>query len=209
MIVPAPEQSLVITVPGWIDEVVASFPAALDGDDGRMELVVALSRQNVERGGGPFAAAVFAGPRLVAAGVNRVLASGFSIAHAEIVALMRAERIIAAARSAPAPGAPVPASGAWPSPFTLVVSTEPCCQCFGALIWAGVERLVCGAASADAEAAGFDEGPKPPGWQQVLEARGISVTRGLRRAEAAAVLRRYAEMGGTIYGMRSPTTSGS
>src|SRR5262245_26742688 len=117
-----------------------------------MALAVALSRENLERGGGPFGAAVFAGERLIAAGVNCVLESGFSIAHAEILALMTAQR-----RLGPAHEVRVP--------LTLFASTEPCCQCFGALIWSGVRRLICGATTADAEAVGFDEGPKPEAWQ--------------------------------------------
>ena len=81
------DSSLVVPLPAWIDDVVASFPSSPIGNDERMALVIALSRENVERGGGPFGAAVFLGARLIAAGVNRVLESGLSIAHAEILAL--------------------------------------------------------------------------------------------------------------------------
>jgi len=87
-----------------------------------------------------------------------------------------------------------------PPPLTLFASTEPCCQCFGALVWAGVRRLVCGANTADAEAVGFDEGPKPAAWTRVLEQRGIVVTEGVLRADAQAVLADYAARGGRIYG---------
>jgi tRNA(Arg) A34 adenosine deaminase TadA len=131
---------------------------------------------------------VFLGEQLVAAGVNRVLASGLSIAHAEIMALLRAQVALGAATALSAP------------PLTLFASTEPCCQCFGALVWAGVRRLVCGATTADAEAVGFDEGPKPDDWVGVLERRGISVRQGVQRAEAERVLRRYLANGGPIYG---------
>jgi len=123
-------------------------------------------------------------------GVNLVLQSGFSIAHAEIIALMRAQAVLGNALL----GAP---------PLTLFASTEPCCQCFGALVWAGVRRLVCGASTADAEAVGFDEGPKPDAWVTVLERRGIAVQQGLLRAEAQRVLRSYVERGGLIYGKPS------
>jgi tRNA(Arg) A34 adenosine deaminase TadA len=189
------ETALVIDVPAWIDEVARGF-GGLDQDDARMELVVALSRENVQRGGGPFAAAVFAGSKLVAAGVNLVLQSGFSIAHAEIVALMRAQQVM---RQAP---------GALPAalePHYLVTTTEPCCQCFGAIIWSGITRLVCGATTADAERIGFDEGPKPAAWTEVLEERGISVVQSVRRGEAVTVLDEYARRGGPIYGLRHPT----
>jgi len=178
---------LVLEIPSWVDEIVAGFSQPLVSDEARMALTVSLSRENVARGGGPFGGTVFAEDRLLAAGVNLVLGSGFSIAHAEIVALMRAQAALGAASLNP-------------PPLTLFASTEPCCQCFGALVWAGVRRLVCGANTADAEAAGFDEGPKPAAWPEVLEQRGIAVTLGLLRADAQAVLEDYAARGGLIYG---------
>jgi tRNA(Arg) A34 adenosine deaminase TadA len=178
---------IVLEVPAWIDEVVAQLSEPLVSDEARMALTVRLSRENVARGGGPFAAAVFAEERLLAAGVNLVLSSGFSIAHAEIVALMRAQVALGAASLSP-------------PPLTLFASTEPCCQCFGALVWAGVRRLVCGANTADAEAVGFDEGPKPAAWVRVLEQRGIAVTEGVQRNDARAVLDDYVARGGRIYG---------
>jgi tRNA(Arg) A34 adenosine deaminase TadA len=65
-------------------------------------------------------------------------------------------------------------------------------MCFGAIPWSGVRQLVCGARASDAEAIGFDEGPKPARWVAALEARGIKVVRDIQRAEARAVLREYA-----------------
>src|SRR4051812_13604486 len=178
---------LVLEIPAWIDDVVAAFPEPLVSDEARMALTIRLSQENVARGGGPFGGTVFAEDRLLAAGVNLVLGSGFSLAHAEIVALLRAQAALGQASLRP-------------PPLTLFASTEPCCQCFGALVWAGVRRLVCGANTSDAEAVGFDEGPKPAAWQQVLEQRGIVVTEGVRRADAQAVLADYAARGGEIYG---------
>jgi len=71
-------------------------------------------------------------------------------------------------------------------------------------VWAGVRRLVCGATTVDAEAVGFDEGPKPDAWVALLERRGVSVRQGVLRAEAERVLRSYAARGGPIYGARAP-----
>lgn len=178
---------LALELPEWLGEIVGAFPEPLVTDAERMALTVRLSRENVARGGGPFGGTVFLGDRLLAVGVNLVLSSGFSIAHAEIVALMAAQAGLGAeALSMPE--------------FTLFASTEPCCQCFGALVWAGVRRLVCGATTADAEAVGFDEGPKPDAWVTVLEGRGIAVTLGVLRDEARAVLGDYVADGGLIYG---------
>ena len=178
---------LILEIPTWVDEVVLAFSEPLIDDETRMALTVRLSQENVARGGGPFGGTVFSEEGLLAAGVNLVLDSGFSIAHAEIVALMRAQAILGQ-------------GSLNPPPLTLFASTEPCCQCFGALVWAGVRRLVCGANTADAEAVGFDEGPKPAAWVRVLEQRGIAVTEGVLRADAQAVLSDYAARGGRIYG---------
>ena len=180
-------QLLSISIPEWLDEVVAACGGDFASDEARMRLAIRLSHENVERGGGPFGAAVFAGSELVAAGVNRVLDCGLSIAHAEIVALMHAQTV--------RPARPR-------SDWTLYASTEPCCQCFGAVVWSGVTRLVCGAVTGDAEAVGFDEGPKPETWPVSLEQRGIAVTLEVCRAEAAAVLQEYKRRGGAIYGLR-------
>ncbi len=81
----------------------------------------------------------------------------------------------------------------------LVSSTEPCAMCLGAVPWSGVRRLVCAARGDDAVAIGLDEGAKPCAWEDELTARGISVERDVCRDAAAAVLRDYAESGGTIY----------
>jgi tRNA(Arg) A34 adenosine deaminase TadA len=181
---------IVINVPGFIDELIEQAPD-LDDDTARVQLAIRLSHENVQRGGGPFGAVVMADSRVIAGGVNLVLSSGQSIAHAEIVALMRAQQALH--HDANAHG-----------PLTLYTSTEPCCQCFGALVWSGVTRLVCGASTGDAEAIGFDEGPKPQAWVQELERRGISVALGVCGAEASAVLQQYAQRGGQIYGSRQP-----
>ena len=178
---------LIIELPEWPAKIAAEYSEPLTSDEARMGLTIRLSQENVRRGGGPFGGTVFLGDRLLASGVNLVLSSGYSIAHAEIVALMAAQSAL----------------GTGPldlPPLTLFASTEPCCQCFGALVWAGVRRLVCGATTADAEAVGFDEGPKPDAWAEVLERRGIAVSRAVLRAEARQVLDDYVARGGQIYG---------
>jgi tRNA(Arg) A34 adenosine deaminase TadA len=184
--------SITIAIPSWLDEVVAARGGRLDDDESRLRLAIQLSRENMERGGGPFGAVVFAGSTLIAGGVNCVLSSGLSIAHAEIVAMMRAQVRLGSQPSAA-------------EPLALYSSTEPCCQCFGAVVWSGVTRLVCGAVTSDAEAVGFDEGPKPEGWPATLEKRGISVKLSVCREEAQKVLVDYQRRGGVIYGLRSPT----
>lgn len=176
-----------ITVPSWAWDVSASVPL-LTTADARMGFLLDLVDRNVAEGGGPFAAAIFDREgRIIAPGVNRVVPDNAPIAHAEIVAIAMAGQ----------------RSGTWDLGATgeleLVSSTEPCAMCLGAIPWAGVTSLVCGARDEDARAIGFDEGAKPDQWVDELAARGISVTRDVRRAEAAAALRSYREQNGDIY----------
>jgi tRNA(Arg) A34 adenosine deaminase TadA len=188
------EASLIISIPPWVDARIGEA-ASLHRDEERMALAIALARENVSHGGGPFGAVVFDGDRLVSGGVNLVIASGLSIAHAEIVALSRAQQRLAFDVTHPE----VERAAA---ELTLYTSAEPCCQCFGALVWSGVRRLVCAATREDVEAIGFDEGPKPAQWVDVLAERGITTTEGLLREESRQVLAAYAYGGGVIYGRR-------
>lgn len=181
-------RDLVITVPAWLDPIVAAHANSSLDDGAKMALAIALATENVTRGGGPFGAAVFDGDTCIGAGVNRVLDTGYSIAHAEVIALMAAQQHLAAGNSKGGNQA-----------LTLVTSAEPCCQCFGAIVWSGITRLVCGATTEDVEAIGFDEGPKPTDWQGALRSRGIHVIEQVQRTHANAVLRAYQQRGGLIY----------
>jgi len=186
------QSGLALALPAWVAEVVD--PARRFGTDAeKMQLAIGLAAENVERelGGGPFGAAVFRRDTgsLVSVGVNSVIRLGNSVLHAEVVALMLAHRATGFYSFA-APGAP---------PLELVTSCEPCVMCLGATHWSGVSRLVCGATKADAEALGFDEGPVDAAAYDHLARRGVAVVRGVLREEAAAVLRRYQELGRPIY----------
>jgi tRNA(Arg) A34 adenosine deaminase TadA len=183
--------ALNIRLPDWVerfwDETDEVFPGVAD----KMDLVVELSRQNVDQNtGGPFGAAVFdPDGRLIAPGINMVVFSNCSILHAEMVALALAQKIVGR----------YDLGDAGRLCYDLVASTEPCAMCFGAVPWSGVSRLICGARDADARDVGFDEGPKLPDWVAELNSRGIEVLRDVRREKAAAVLREYLASGGPIY----------
>ncbi len=166
-----------------------------------MSLAIQLAHSNVKEGtGGPFGAAVFnvETSTLVAPGINVVIRSKSSIAHAEIIAISLAQRICNTHDLGDA-GMP---------PMELVTSVEPCAMCLGALPWAGIRSLVCGARDEDARAIGFDEGPKPQDWTSALETRGIEVQRDVKRQDAIAVLQSYLTLGGPIYNGRSGRKNG-
>ena len=179
--------SIRIDLPEWVWSIVDPNEAIASIDD-RMALVVEFARRNIVDGGGPFAAAIFdPDGRLIAPGVNRVVAASAPIAHAEIVAIAMAGQRLGTWDLASAGG------------FELVTSTEPCAMCLGAVPWSGVRRLVCGARDEDARAVGFDEGYKPADWVERLGDVGIEVHRDVHREGAADVLRSYATAGGSIY----------
>ncbi|KGM53922.1 nucleoside deaminase [Lysobacter daejeonensis GH1-9] len=184
-----------LTLPAWVHERVDTA-RAYPGDEAKVALAVELSRLNVEAAtGGPFGAAVFdAQDRIIAVGVNRVLPHACSLAHAETMAYMLAQARTQRPRlNQTLEGAPC-------GPITLATSSQPCCQCYGATVWAGIDRLLIGARSEDVETlTEFDEGPLPADWIGELERRGINVVRDLQRDAARAVLRAYGEQGGLKY----------
>ena len=191
---------MALRLPVWVEESLVeegrTYPAAED----RMRLVVGLARENVRRGtGGPFGAGIFEREtgRLLAPGVNLVVGSSCSVFHAEMVAIMIAQKSLG---NFDLGDARAPA-------YELVTSTEPCAMCLGATPWSGVRGLVCGARDEDASAVGFDEGSKPLEWVSALEERGITVARNVLREEAAGVLREYAATGGEIYNSRQGETN--
>lgn len=181
--------------PQWVADYLRTKGFVYSSPEDRMMLVIDLARLNVAHGtGGPFGAAVFEAEsgRFISAGVNLVVSAGCSVLHAEIVALILAQRICGTFDL----GAPDMPS------YELAASTEPCAMCLGAIPWSGVRRLLCGARSEDAEAVGFDEGDKPAEWVAALNRRGIEVVQDCCRARAAAMLRIYSESGGIIYNSR-------
>jgi tRNA(Arg) A34 adenosine deaminase TadA len=179
-----------LTLPPWVGEVADTGKRYLT-DDERVGLAIELARQNVARShGGPFGAAVFhEDGRLVSAGINRVVRQACSVAHAEMMAYMLAQQRLASFRL----------NAGTNGRFILATSAQPCCQCYGATVWAGIDELLIGARSEDVEAlTDFDEGPLPADWVAQLDRRGIAVRRDILREQARGVLADYGK-GGAHY----------
>lgn len=178
-------------LPGWVDDLI-DWSRPLRDDAARMRLAVNLSRENIRHGtGGPFGALVVESESglVVSAGVNQVVQARNSTLHAEVVALVLAERR-RGQYSLNAPGLPI---------HELVTSCEPCAMCLGAALWSGVRRIVWGAGREDASRIAFDEGPVFPESHRYMEERGIALTGGVLADEARAVLTGYQQQGGAIY----------
>ncbi|MCT6700398.1 nucleoside deaminase [Rheinheimera sp. 4Y26] len=188
----APAQQALVKLPDWVAQVV-NWQQPYPDDNAKMALAIELSRQNVlKQSGGPFGTAIFDrnSHLLLAVGVNRVLPLNNSTLHGETVAIMLAEQRL---------GTFTLASDAGRELFT---SCEPCAMCLGAVLWSGVNRLVCAGTAADARAIGFDEGPVFNESYQYLQNAGIEVVRSFMQREAKAVLDLYASSGGRIYNGR-------
>ena len=179
-----------LVLPVWIADAVDDR-ALYPDDDSKLALAIGLARHNIrQRSGGPFGAAIFDGAgRLISVGVNRVLPQSCSLAHAENMAFMLAQLRLQRAR--------LNETG---ESFTLATSAQPCCQCYGASVWAGIDVMLIGARSEDVESlTEFDEGPLPADWIGELERRGIAVRRDIRREESCEVLAEYGRSGGAVY----------
>lgn len=172
-------------LPAWVLDELGEVPETLPTVEERMRLVHKLAARNfVEGSGGPFAALVVDSDTgaIVSAGVNVVLASGLSSSHAEVVALALAQTRI----------------GNWDLGAEgepnreLVVNWRPCAQCYGALLWSGVKKLVIAGHGPELEAlTAFDEGPVRDDWAEQLRVRGIEVVEDVLREEALEVFREY------------------
>ncbi|MGD9850413.1 MAG: nucleoside deaminase [Nitrospirales bacterium] len=184
-----------LELPTWVADYLSKASEQTRTPEQRMAFVVSLARMNIQHGsGGPFAAAVFRldTHALVVPGVNLVVPSRCSVAHAEIMALMLAEQIVGSHDL-----------GVTESPgYELVTSCEPCAMCLGAIVWSGVRQVVCGARESDASDIGFDEGPKPAQWTTTLRQRGITIIQDIQRGEARQVLQDYARGNGVMYNGR-------
>lgn len=107
-----------------------------------MRMAIDLSRQSVERGGGPFGAVVVKDGQVLASGANSVTLNNDPTAHAEVSAI----------REACSRAGNFKLEGA-----VLYSSCEPCPMCLSAAYWAGIEKLYYANTREDAAAAGFDD----------------------------------------------------
>jgi tRNA(Arg) A34 adenosine deaminase TadA len=187
---------ITLSLPQWAVEEQMRLPAHLLTLEERMAAVIRFSRLNFENGtGGPFAAGVFErdSGRLVVIGVNRVVESNCSSAHAEVMALSLAQKILGT-YDLGAPGLPV---------YQLVVNWRPCAMCYGAALWSGVRSLVIAGSGPELEAiTGFDEGPIHPEWDKELAKRGVELVNNVLTEEALNVYRDFAASGARVYNAR-------
>ena len=104
-----------------------------------MALALEEARKAAEYGDVPIGAAIYQGETLLAAAGNRREADRDPTAHAELLVIREAARVL----------------GGWRLPdTTLYVTLEPCAMCAGAIVLARIPRVVIGAPDPKAGAAG-------------------------------------------------------
>jgi len=107
-----------------------------------MRKAIALSIENIKNGGGPFGAVIVKDGKMIASGVNRVIANTDPTAHAEVIAIRKASKKL---KTFDLTGCEI---------FT---SCEPCPMCLGAVYWAHLDKLYYGNTKTDAGNIGFDD----------------------------------------------------
>jgi tRNA(Arg) A34 adenosine deaminase TadA len=119
-----------------------------------MSEAIRLAEENVRLGrGGPFGAVVVKGGEVIASGTNLVTSANDPTAHAEVVAIREACRILGTFQL---------------TGCDVYASCEPCPMCLGAIYWARPDRLFFAGTREDAAAVGFDDShiydqiPLPP-----------------------------------------------
>lgn len=108
-----------------------------------MKEAIMLSVHNVETAtGGPFGAVVVKDGKIIARGTNMVTISNDPTAHAEVVAIREACRILGTYQL---------------SGCEIYASCEPCPMCLAAIYWARPDKLFFANTKEDAAAINFDD----------------------------------------------------
>ena len=182
-----------LRLPDWIDNFLAEYSSVISSMETQMRFVLDLTERNIrEKTGGPFGAAVFEkeSGKLVSVGVNVVVMENCSAAHAEMMALMLAQKKI---------GHYDLADVTLPS-HRLVTSGKMCAMCLGNVCWSGIKEVVSSAEPEDVEGiTGFDEGPTPIDYNEQLKLRGINLFPELLREQGKKVLQLYIDQNGKVY----------
>jgi tRNA(Arg) A34 adenosine deaminase TadA len=108
-----------------------------------MREAIQLSIDSMRAGnGGPFGAVIVKDGKIIARGSNRVTSTNDPTAHAEVVAIREACKVLGTFQL---------------SGCEIYTSCEPCPMCLGAIYWARPEKMYFANTKSDAAAIGFDD----------------------------------------------------
>ena len=111
--------------------------------EGFMREAIRLSIENMRAGnGGPFGAVVVKDGKIIARGFNQVTSSNDPTAHAEVVAIREACKVLNSFQL---------------EDCEIYTSCEPCPMCLGAIYWARPSKMYYANTKKDAANIGFDD----------------------------------------------------
>jgi guanine deaminase len=139
-----------------------------------LKQAIELAVENVRRDGGPFAALVVKDGLVIATGTNQVTRTKDPTAHAEVVAIREACRVLGEFQL---------------TGCDIYTSCEPCPMCLGAIYWARPASVTYAATHEDAATAGFDDDFIYKEIGAAPEARAIPMV----RVEDASATRPFTE----------------
>lgn len=141
-----------------------------------MQEAIRLSIANVEQGnGGPFGAIVVKEGKIIASGYNCVTAQNDPTAHAEVVAIREACKVLDSFQL---------------TGCEIYTSCEPCPMCLAAIYWARLDKLYYANTKEDAAAISFDDQFIYNELALPIEQRKL-LTRQLGRAEALEAFEKW------------------
>jgi tRNA(Arg) A34 adenosine deaminase TadA len=127
-----------------------------------MRMAIRMSVENIERGGGPFAALIVKNGEVVSTGINSVAEENDPTAHAEINAIRSATQKLQRFKL---------------TDCVLFTTCEPCPMCLGAVYWAGIPEIYYGNSREDAGKYGFDDSHIYQQIGMALDNRQVRFTR--------------------------------
>ena len=137
---------------------------------------IRLSIDNVEQGnGGPFGAIVVKEGKIIALGSNQVTSSNDPTAHAEVVAIRAACKVLNTFQL---------------NGCEIYTSCEPCPMCLGAIYWARPDKLFYANSKEDAANINFDDQFIYEEIAKPVEERRL-FTRQILREEALAAFEKW------------------
>jgi guanine deaminase len=108
-----------------------------------MDAAIKLAREGMNEGvGGPFGCVIVKDNQIVASGMNQVTSTNDPTAHAEVVAIREACKVLGSHQL---------------TGCDVYTSCEPCPMCLGAIYWARPDNIFYASTRADAAEAGFDD----------------------------------------------------
>lgn len=115
----------------------------MSGNEEFMKEAIRLSIEKMRSGeGGPFGAVVVKDGKIIATGNNKVTSSNDPTAHAEVVAIREACKVLGSFQL---------------DDCEIYTSCEPCPMCMGAIYWARPKKVYYGNTKKDAAEIGFDD----------------------------------------------------